>query len=128
MSESEIRRVLREVCEELDRGTRRVRRVMLPAALGAGVALSSGCGRRPAAVAEDGGAPDSERAQQSDRRTTVDARAEAGRLPPLPTLDVFRAPSRDAGPPNWEASVSPPQLDYMAPMYAVPMEPKPDAR
>ena len=45
MSESEIRAVLREVCDELDR---RTRQLLLPAIVGAGLALA-GCGEdRPA--------------------------------------------------------------------------------
>jgi hypothetical protein len=40
MSESEIRAVLREVCDEIDR---RARQLLLPAIVGAGLALA-GCG------------------------------------------------------------------------------------
>ena len=39
MTESDIRRVLRELCDDLDRAARRV---ILPAALGAGMALKPG--------------------------------------------------------------------------------------
>ena len=52
MTEREIREVIRELCDELDQGARRVmqkglRKVILPAMLGAGLALSAGgCGDR----------------------------------------------------------------------------------
>lgn len=139
MTEREIREVIRELCEELDRGARRVikesmRKVVMPSMLGAGLALSAGaCSDKavPAygvpdkwAVPPPGdayGVPFDRRIVQStdNKITTPDKKvampdAAYGLPPPDQGL------KRDLGP------VAPP---YMAPddsgpfpLYAVPTE------
>jgi hypothetical protein len=136
MSEGEIRRVLREICEELDRTSRRVRRVVLPAALGAGLALSSGCGGRGVPAAPDGSGPDRRAAGRADLGLVVDGPAVRGDTlappsvtlysVPTPTLEA-RALKPDLGDPISEYAVPDPQPDYMAPLYMAP-SPTPDAR
>jgi hypothetical protein len=87
--------------------------------------MSSGCGQRAAAVAEDGGAPDAERSQGTDRRTALEARAtvDAAHHPTM-SFDARVAPRFDAPPPTWDSSVSPPLPDYMAPAYMAPINPR----
>lgn len=131
MSESEIRRVLREVCEELDRAARHLGRVVLPAALGAGVALASGCGERAAPVGADGKVADQGAAPLAEAGARTDLREL---LPPNPSLYSVPSPTEDARPakpdlpgPIGAYGVPEPEPDYMAPMYSAPM-PGPDAR
>jgi hypothetical protein len=94
MSESEIRAVLREVCDELDR---RARQLLLPAIVGAGLALA-GCGDDSKPVPAYGvpayGVP------------MYDARVEQG------AVALYSAPAPDGG---RRAETSPPQPEYMAP-------------
>ena len=100
MTETEIRRVLRELCEDLDRTARRV---ILPAALGAGMALSAGCGNRPVPAATDGG-------------NAVPAATDGG------SADQRTQGRTDGQPLKWDLSgplgvdhrVPPPQPDYIA--------------
>jgi len=64
MSEKQIRDILRDVCADLDRHSRQVvrqgvRKIVLPTVLGAGLALSPGCGddavKQDTTVQQDGG-------------------------------------------------------------------------
>ena len=68
MSEKQIRDILRDVCHDLDRHSRRVvrdglRKIVLPTVLGAGLALSGGCGddavKQDTTVQKEAGPPDS---------------------------------------------------------------------
>ena len=117
MTESEIRRVLRELCEDLDRTARRV---ILPAALGAGLALSAGCGTRVVPAATDGGSAD----QHTQGRTDGQ--------PPPPRWDLsgpLSADHRVPPPypmymPAWPEDAQPPKRDVVPPpagAYGVPM-------
>ena len=125
MTESEIRRVLRELCDDLDRAARRV---ILPAALGAGMALSAGCGGRgvPAATT-DGSAGADQHAVRVDGRTQpsplkVDQALERRVPPPLP--DYMPAWQPEAGPAGRD--LPGPVGAYGVPMYMMP-SPEPDA-
>jgi hypothetical protein len=150
MTEREIREVIRELCEELDRGARRViregmRKVVMPSMLGAGLALSAGaCSDKavPAYGVPDGlviaphdaayGVPfDRGIGETSDKKVTTPDQKVA--MPDaaygLPPPD--QALKRDIGPvvpPYMAPDVGPPQVDYMAPddggaapVYAAPM-------
>ncbi len=134
MRERDIRRTLREICEELDQAARRVRKVVLPAVLGAGVALSGGCGQRSVPVASDG-----EPAKRQDQRAVI---VDSGvRQPDLPLPQPMYMPAwpdlrvdqqradqrRPDGQPAGAYGVPDPTPDYMAPMYAAPT-PTPDAQ
>ena len=124
MSEGEIRRVLREICEELDRTARRVRRVALPAALGAGLALSAGCGHRGVPAATDGGGLDGPARGRAEGGLVIDGGAVRGdtTVPENPVAYGVPMPDRDAralkpdlGGPNGAYGVPDPQPEYMAP-------------
>lgn len=101
MSEKEIRGILQEVCAELDRRVRDavrqgVRKVLLPTALGAGLALTPGC-------ESERSTPSSDAIAQVDGGSQPQAdsgRLDSGAIPP------YMAPDRDMGGP---------QPDYMAP-------------
>ncbi len=113
MTEKEIRAVIQAVCADLDQRVRQVvtksvRKVVLPAALGAGLALSTG-----ACNDDDRSVP------TGDAQGQVDGQAvDAGPLPPYMAADaaVYAAPFPDGGPvPPYMAPDIGPQPDYMAP-------------
>ena len=129
MTEKDIRTILRQVLEEWDR--RLVTRVVMPTALGVGLALS-GCGGR-ALAPTDAQPPMTEAGQQ----ISVDGGRAGDGLPfvteagqplyldngiaPTYMAPAYMAPAPDA------RITPPPQPDYMAPMYGGPF-PEPDAR
>lgn len=135
MTEKEIREVIRELCEELDRGARRVvrqgmRKVVLPSMLGAGLALSA-CSE-PASVysvpPRDGGAdraadgkvgspegvlygvPWDQKVIKEDGKAKVDL----GPMPP------YMAPEAGPQPEYMAPDDAGPQTLYAAPLYGVP--------
>ncbi len=132
MSEREIRRILRDVCTDLDRHSRwvvrnGVRKIVFPTVLGASLALSGCDGRSTpeyAAPLPDG--------QVTEAGTTADGgllymAPDKGPLPPYMAPDgaVYMAPdsgpqpeyaAADAGPmPPYQAPDKGPQPDYQAP-------------
>jgi hypothetical protein len=112
MSEKEIRGILKELCDDLDRRFRgKIRKVVLPAALGAGVALSAACGDQVTLYAgpppgndmalEAGAQPEYMAPDPADMGVDVQPIGEMGIL--------YAGPSPDLGIDNG------PQPDYMAP-------------
>lgn len=99
MSEKEIRGILQEVCAELDRRVRDavrqgVRKVLLPTALGAGLALTPAC-------ESERSTPGGDAMAQTDGSQRADTgQLDGGAVPP------YMAPDQDMGGP---------QPDYMAP-------------
>jgi hypothetical protein len=127
VTEREIRRALREIFEDLDRAARRV---ILPAALGAGMALSAGCGGR-VVPATDGGRADQPTQGRADAQRRID-----GQTPPPPRWDLSGPLGADHGVPPpvlmympaWHEDAKPPTLDVgPATAYSAPM-PAPDAK
>ncbi len=129
MTEKEIREVIRELCDELDERARRlVRNVVVPAALGAGLALSAGgCGDRavsdsmvPHVDAAYGlplyaapldwrtGGPESAYMMPFDRGTPKDIKpkTDPGPMPPYMAPMDYKVK---------DTKVPPPQPDYMVP-------------
>ena len=104
MTEREIRRVIAEVCAELDR---RARALLVPSILGAGLMLG-GCGDRDTPT--DGGA------QPAYGVPPKDARIELGPMPlyaPPPPHDGRI--ERGTIPPYMAPDVAPPAPEYIAP-------------
>lgn len=146
MTEKEIREVIRELCEELDRGARRVikegmRKVVMPSMLGAGLALSAGACSDKAVPAY--GVPDRWIVHSPNDAYGVPFDVGVADKEPPPDQKValpdaaYGLPPPDQGlkrdlgpvaPPYMAPDVGPPQVDYMAPddaggapVYAVPM-------
>lgn len=114
MSEREIREVLRSVCEDMDRRARRavrggVRKVVMPAVLGAGLALGGGCSDDDIDKKQDASVSDGQ----------VKDGAGDGVVPGpdaayfAPDSIVYMGP--DAGPPTPDLGPGNPDLAYMAP-------------
>jgi|GEM_PF-3381499 len=145
MSEKEIRGILQELCDDLDRRFRgKIRKVVLPAALGAGMALG-GCGDSLTDVVPlyaapgddmsmtelgpqpDYMAPDPDLSIPADMGVDFQPIGEMGILyaGPSPDLGVDSGPQPEymapddmgAMPPYMapDPDVGPPQPDYMAP-------------
>jgi hypothetical protein len=114
MSELEIRAILREALDELDRRAgRAVRKVVLPSVIGASLALGVGaCGQRVIQPNEDGAVADSGAVYDDSGKKKIDG----GVAPPY-----MAPPPADLGP----DVMPPPQPDYMAPLYMAP-GPEPD--
>jgi hypothetical protein len=109
VTESEIRRVLRELCDDLDRAARRV---ILPAALGAGMALAAGCGGRGVPASLDSGAGTD---RQGQVRTDGKPAPGVDQAVP-PPLPEYMPAWRDARPPDLPGPVG----AYGVPMYMMP--------
>lgn len=107
MSERDIRARLRAAFEELDRRAgRTVRKIVLPCALGAGLALGAGgCDGR--ATPGDASVSD---AQAPADVMKADMEVDSGVLPPY-MAPAYMAPPWDLG----ADLVSPPEADYAAP-------------
>ena len=141
MSEKEIRGILQELCDDLDRRFRgKIRKVVLPAALGAGMALGAACGEgitdvvplyaAPAGdigLVEAGPQPAYMGPDPQDLGVDIQPIDEMGILYAGPSPDMgidngpqpeYMAPD-DLGPvPPYMApnpDLGPPQPDYMAP-------------
>jgi hypothetical protein len=108
MSELEIRAILREALNELDRRAGRVvRKVVLPSMIGASLALGAGgCGQRAVQPSEDGSVADTGAVYDDSGRKKVD----------MGFLPSYMAPPIDQG----SDIIPPAQPDYMAPLYMAP--------
>jgi hypothetical protein len=134
MTEREIREVIRELCEELDRGARRVvrqgmRKVVFPSMLGAGLALSA-CSE-PAELygvpPRDGGAdrtvdgkvggPDAAYGVPWDQKVIKEDGKAGFDLGPVPP---YMAPEAGPQPEYMAPDDAGPQTLYAAPLYGVP--------
>jgi len=116
MSEKEIRRVIEEICADLDRharilATRGVRKVVLPAVVGASLALG-GCDR---AVRMMYGVPVPDGGKVKDKGTAK----KDGKVP-ADLWPVYMAPDR--GPTKTDKGAQP---DYMAPDARADLPPTP---
>ena len=102
MSEKEIRGLLARACDELDRVARKARKLALPTALGASLALSA-CG----GTQKSEGTPD-----PIDNGDKVETAADAGvaEPPPTPVADAAVRRVPDDRPPDWDIP-----KPYMAP-------------
>lgn len=119
MSERQIRDILRDVCADLDRHSRRVvregvRKIVIPTVLGAGLVMT-GC-----ESVQLYGVPDANPPEAGTRDSGSDVKKqEAGSE--LGPLDVFPYMAPDAGPDKAKADTAPPPPDglpvppYMAP-------------
>jgi hypothetical protein len=118
MNEKEIRSILRDALAELDRrAVKVVKKVVIPAALGASLALSGGCGTRAAPPSG-----------QDSTAVTSDGQPKKmldGGLP----APLYAAVQPDALQPKPDMRMTPPpQPDYAAPMYGSPFPiPKQDS-
>jgi hypothetical protein len=109
MNEKEIRSILRDALAELDRrAVRVVKRVVVPAALGASLALSGGCGTRAAPPSGQDG-------------TSITSDGQPRRKLDGGPVALYAAVQPDALRPTPDMRVTPaPQPDYAAPMYGSP--------
>ena len=109
MSEREIRAILREALEELDRRAGRVvRKVVIPTVIGASLALGAGgCGQRAVQPGDDGSVADTGAVYDDSGNKK---KTDGGALPP------YMAPDVDLG----TDVMPPPTPDYMAPLYMAP--------
>lgn len=118
MTEKEIRGILHKVLADWDRRAARVvRKVVVPAALGVGLALS-GCGDRSVSPTTDAKPPILTEAGQP---VYLDFGPAPAYMAPL-----YAAPQPEYAAPQPEPDASitpPPQPDYAAPMYGGPFPP-----